>query len=253
MLVWMSVLFVRVRAQWGGWLLALPLACLLGCEGPRTGTPGLDPPHPTLDGGAAPGNSGAGSGSAQAAGSAAVAGSAGAGGRGSQAGSGDSEVMPHPDAGSAEPNADDAGAEEDGGTEDTGPGSELFEGLWVVDQPSHALYEATQYELAPGGVLREGDTLGGPTEDYATGTVGMGDLSCRFARHWRTLEARVLELDSDCSDGTPRTVVLAFPDGDESTGLRPTVKTVAGEAGWDHLGFDWAWRKCATDGECPPF
>jgi len=109
-------------------------------------------------------------------------------------------------------------------------------------------------ELKTGGALRVGETYG-REGDYVTGTVGNveASLACRFARSWRSLDPRVLELESDCDDGTRRTVVLAFPEGDEGAGLYPTVESVAGETGWEHVDFAWAWRKCATDTACPPF
>src|SRR5690242_485035 len=148
MLLRVPVLGVRSDARaWGSWLLALPLACTLGCEGPQEGTPGLDPPDEARDGGAAPHG---GSGSAQ------TSGGSGGGGAGKDspgsAGTDDTEFHPSADAGPDVPNAgadaeEDGGVDEDGGGPDTGPGAALFEGLWVVDQPTHALYEATQYEL----------------------------------------------------------------------------------------------------------
>ena len=87
------------------------------------------------------------------------------------------------------------------------------------------------------------------------GTVENADSSvrCRFEGGWRSRGPRLLELDSACEDGNARAVQLAFPDGDETLGLHPTVLSVGGETGWDHRDWPWAFRKCSMRESCLPF
>ena len=251
----------RMRCRPAARLLLCTLVLACGCEPPQVGSPGLEPPRPREpeagDGGAeqmTPDTTGGG-------------GHGGAGAHptpGGAAGSG--PTVPAPgmsasDAGSGQ--AADAAAPDPGG--DGGEpraDNPLFVGWWVVEQPTHALYEATLYELLPEGELVEHDTylLGGePYEGYVTGTVANADSSvrCDFRGPWTSDGARGLQLGSECTDGQERTVQLAFPEGDATTGLIPTVESVGGEDGgedgWAHRDFDWSWRKCANRDDCVPF
>ena len=236
------------RAAW-----ALALLVWAGCdaarEHPSVGSPGLEPPHgadagtivipPEVAGGGGsgapqtppadtPGN---------------PTGSAGAGG-----------VVPPPVGGAG---SGMTSADADAGT-DLGPGDALFQGLWVIDQPSHALYEATLYELQADGFIATLDTmtLSIPADpNYVTGTVENADRSirCTFGGRWRTLELRVLELDASCSDGNARAVQLSFPELDFATGVMPATLSVGGQMGWDHRDWPWSFRKCNSRDDCPPF
>jgi len=145
----------------------------------------------------------------------------------------------------------------------TGEGDEnpYWSGLWVVEQPFHALYEATQYELQSGGALVELETrtLGGVAgDDYVTGTVADPDAGtrCAFADRWTSDNAYRLTLEARCDDGKQRSVVLRFdtaPESDPRQGLLPEIESVEGESGWTHPGPDWQFRKCGDPDECLPF
>jgi hypothetical protein len=230
---------------------ALVLAC--GCEDPQVGSPGLEPPRPrdpdVTDAGAQPTTP-----------EPMVGGGRGGSGTPTSGGAAGSTVPPNmeqPDAGdfgnrdaaSSEPDADAGAPRED---------NPLFLGLWVVEQPSHALYEATLYELLPSGELVEHDTylLGAaPYQGYVTGTVANADSSvrCDFHSRWTSAGARQLELGSECTDAQSRAVQLSFPDGDPATGLVPTVDSVGGESGWAHRYFRWTWRMGPDLNDCMPF
>jgi len=131
-----------------------------------------------------------------------------------------------------------------------------FVGLWLVEQPFHALYEATFYELGADGAVREGPSdpagcaahLGehcvtGSVADAATGT------SCVFGERWRSLDPATLVVRGACDDGRARDIVLAFdpdPSGNaESAGV--VLASVGGETTWAHDNWEWSFRKCAPD------
>ncbi|MFN7130559.1 MAG: hypothetical protein ACK4N5_00655 [Myxococcales bacterium] len=128
-----------------------------------------------------------------------------------------------------------------------------FAGTWLIDQPAHATYEASLYELRPDGLLAHLETFSvvdrGP--DYRTGSVSRpdGSVRCLFADWWRAPDARTLQLGSRCSDGVAREVVLEFPGPPEGNALSAEVHiaTVGGERGWVHRDFDWRFVKCNDD------
>jgi hypothetical protein len=232
------------------------VACKAGDERPGVGTPGLEPPSMTHDAGgldsdfggrsggaAAPVTPGDTTGGAMAGGSGAVP-TAGAGGAAGASGAAGTQGRPVSDA--------DAGV-------DLGPGDALFTGLWVIDQPSHALYEATLYELSADGMIGVIDTMvsgAEPWPGFVTGTVANSDASvrCQFEGSWRSVEARVVELDSACTDGVVRRVQIELPEtADLGAGVMPIVRSVEGQSGFQHDGFPWSWRKCASRDDCPPF
>ncbi|HJL15982.1 MAG TPA: hypothetical protein RMH99_10010 [Sandaracinaceae bacterium LLY-WYZ-13_1] len=132
-------------------------------------------------------------------------------------------------------------------------GTSLFEGRWLVDQPEHALYEATIYELAPGGRLVEvcSFSAGGPVP---TGTVRRDGVECTFVGPWSSRHEGELAIDAFCSDSVQRTVVLDVAWGDDSP-TSVTVAKVDGEEGWSHGPFAWRWLPCEVDPEacdvCP--
>ncbi|MDD9936243.1 MAG: hypothetical protein OXT09_21705 [Myxococcales bacterium] len=152
--------------------------------------------------------------------------------------------------GDGEPSVDD---DTDAGAEATGPGDALFQGIWAVEQPSHALYEATVYELLPNGNLVEHETvtLSDLGDDFVTGTVteGPGGVECRFGDTWLTERPRRLVITAICSDDQDRDIALDFPDGDETIGVVPTV-SVDGNTTWEHGGFPWSFRKCPSRTGC---
>jgi hypothetical protein len=242
---------LRLRVALLASLTATGLVVASCDDGPKTGSPGLEPPRPVMPGGTTdPGQGGSGGGD-------------GSGGRtgstpGSSSGTGGTNTSTPPPVGtggsmSGTPSED---PDLDGGSapvEDTG----MFAGFWVVDQPSHALYEATLYELVADGTVNVGPTelLGAePWPDFVTGTVAnaAGSARCDLAGPWRSSAPRVLQLESTCTDGTPRTVTLTFPNLDPAVGIMPASIEVDGQSGWTHPGFPWAWRKCGS-APCMPF
>lgn len=154
-----------------------------------------------------------------------------------------------------------------------------FVGLWVVDQPFHALYEATVYRFEEDGRLGVVDTsCGGHLERHGvTGSVARcvptpsegwceAEPTCLFGAAWQSSGASTLIVAGECSDGRPREIRLAFDDDptddDRAGGARVTLESVGGERGWSHDNFEWAFRRCPAgtdaaacaglDGPCPP-
>jgi hypothetical protein len=148
--------------------------------------------------------------------------------------------------------------DQDGGT-DVDTRNPLFVGLWVIEQGVPTQYQATLYELQAGGDLLEHDTFDfgpPPYEGFVTGTVerAAGDVRCSFEQRWQADGARELRVDGHCTDMVTRSIVLAFPAGDELQGLAPSIATVAGESeGWVHSGNAWTFRKCKSRELCFPF
>ena len=243
------------------------LFLLLACAQPQTGTPGLEPPHERFGDGGPPGRPASGDSEGNArhptdAGGVPPVTHDPAEGMGmpttpttpsSNAGNGGAPMMTP----GTQPPPVDIG-EEDGGVAAGDTRNPLFVGLWVIEQSAPPEYQATLYELQQGGDLLEHDTFDlnpPPYEGYVTGTVaaaGTG-LRCAFGARWQSEDARRLRVDSRCSDGIDRSVMLAFPEGDEMTGLVPAIESVAGEPGWMHEDRAWIFRKCKSRELCFPF
>jgi hypothetical protein len=125
-----------------------------------------------------------------------------------------------------------------------------FVGEWMVDQPAHALYEASWYRFGEDGLLELTDscTAGGPA-DYQTGIVQNDALtvSCLFGAAWASAGDSTLVIDGECNDGRGREIVLGFR-GDASgnaAGLTQVdVLSVGGETDWAHHFPEWRWMKC---------
>jgi hypothetical protein len=231
--------------------LTIALLCLAGCEAgadrPSVGTPGLEPPNMRGDAGGPIAEPGMG-----------TSGGAGTGftpdDSGNPAAGAGGAPIPVGGAGGAQTPDIDA----DAGT-DLGPGAELFSGLWVIDQPSHALYEATLYELGDDGLIGVHDTMllgAEPWPDYVTGSVENTErsLRCVFEGRWLSLGPRVIELEARCTDAAIRPVQIELPEDQEpAIGISAVVLSVGGESGWDHRDWPWSWRKCASRDACPPF
>lgn len=133
-------------------------------------------------------------------------------------------------------------------------GVSRFEGRWLVDQPFHALYEATIYDLAPDGRVVEvcsesfGDPAAVPVGRVARTRDG---LACELVGPWSSLRPEVLAIEGYCDDSVRRTVVLDVVwAGDRPSAV--TIQKVDGEeSGWEHPGFEWRWLPCAVSaGEC---
>lgn len=161
----------------------------------------------------------------------------------------------------------------------------IWTGAWLVDQPAHALYEATVYDFQPDGTLVQGESLffdsgvqaevgvvGKCVETYTEeweecATNGScetrqythcvnWDPICTFGDRWGSRDERTLLIEGDCTDGTPHVIELTFPpDADlvEGAYLVPERIEVEGEE-WEHNWWEWAWHRCPSPDEClPPF
>jgi hypothetical protein len=125
----------------------------------------------------------------------------------------------------------------------------------MIDQPLHATYEASWYRFHDSGELEHltDCSFGGPVP---TGFVNRMDdaVRCHFASTWSAPGPEALVVDSVCTDGGAREIVLGFP-GDTSanaTGQSAVeVVSVDGEAGWGHAPWEWVWHKCGATG-CEP-
>ncbi len=133
-----------------------------------------------------------------------------------------------------------------------------FSGVWMIDQPTHATYEASLYRFHSDGRLEFLETFdhGRVEPDYVTGTVSTADRSviCRFAESWSATDARTLRFGSLCTDGVAREVVLDLKtDSPGDWGYEPEIVSVGGESGWIHPDFPWRFLKCLPDrSNCKP-
>lgn len=140
---------------------------------------------------------------------------------------------------------------------------QAFVGLWRVDQPNHAGYEATFYEFGEAGVLREIESQGFGSGQIPTGRVARCDgfrtaegytncetwgPECVFSNEWTATDAQTLLITSTCDDGESRRVSIHF-EGALNTPQSPKV-SVSADEDWLHNDFDWAWTQCATLEEC---
>ena len=141
------------------------------------------------------------------------------------------------------------------------PATDRFAGLWVVDQPGHALYEKTYYTFHPDGRLSTGRSeppdCGMHLERHCvTGSVAKcergvlefceGSPSCVFGDRWRSLGPSTLLIAGKCSDGVAREIRLDFPVDRQFDPMTttPSLASVGGEAGWTHDNWWWSFRKC---------
>lgn len=129
-------------------------------------------------------------------------------------------------------------------------------GRWVIDQPAHALYEATEYFFEDDGSIRHGiSVVLGSSAEYRTGVVAPdiegctsqcvesdGDYcclpyTCDFGDNWMQLSDNVL-IDVDCTDGVSRAFSFSINELNQPTNL------IIGDAPAFHPGFMWRWNKC---------
>ncbi|MCB9592691.1 MAG: hypothetical protein H6719_08155 [Sandaracinaceae bacterium] len=134
---------------------------------------------------------------------------------------------------------------------DAGPSR--YAGRWLVDQPFHAGYEGTYYDLAPDGRFVELCTVSFDGDVTPVGFVERASdgRRCELVGPWDSLGPDVLSIEGYCDDSVRRTVVLDFVWADD----RPsevTIQKVDGEReGWSHPGFEWRWLPCAASpGDC---
>jgi hypothetical protein len=129
-----------------------------------------------------------------------------------------------------------------------------FVGLWRVDQPTHALYEATLYDFQPDGelIVVKTFTLGGYEDDYVTGTVARLDVVCRFGSRWHSLSDQHLIIQGDCLDGVRREIELSLSPVLGTETFDAEIVSVAGESGWTHQDWAWSWARCSSREICLP-
>jgi hypothetical protein len=155
-------------------------------------------------------------------------------------------------------------------------------GLWLVDQPYHAGYEASWYDFKADGSLVEvkSESFG---HEVPTGTVGRceewspqnddhcaefdnagecmeyypryctiwSEESCTFGDAWWATAAGSLTIASVCNDGTERDIVFDMAALLEGDAEAPLVVSVGGEEGWFHNMWDWRWLRCEDHPEFP--
>jgi hypothetical protein len=126
----------------------------------------------------------------------------------------------------------------------------------MVDQPTHALYEATFYTLHADGRLEVGTSFGieGHVYKGVTGSVSRGYQGprCVFGKAWLSRDAATLVIDGECSDGARRDIVLVFRNAPASntSWADVVIDSVGGESGWIHGFPEWRFVKCETEAKC---
>jgi hypothetical protein len=132
-----------------------------------------------------------------------------------------------------------------------------FVGLWLIDQPYHALYEANLYRFNSDGSI---ELLNQRPSGYHTGTICSKSLdkSCTFGDQWYSQGPDTLYIRLNCSDSLPREATLLFPDsinsncqnGDIWCG-EPVSIFIQQDTSWHHCDFQWRWIKCIrNDASC---
>jgi hypothetical protein len=115
-----------------------------------------------------------------------------------------------------------------------------FSGQWLVDQPYHAGYEATFYQMHEGGSLTMENSV---WNTEPTGTVYNPDsnLSCRFGDRWHSPNSATLAIAGECDDAIAREIVLGFSadPANDSNDARAFVISVDGDPGWYHNQSEW--------------
>lgn len=138
------------------------------------------------------------------------------------------------------------------------PGGERharFAGEWMVDQPTHALYEATYYTFELDGTVTIGRTC---PEGYETGAVMNQEtwVTCHFGDRWGSDGPATLIVAGACDDGVAREIVLGFPSdssGNAAGVFSIEVASVGGQSeGWAHGFPEWRWVRCVDGGGCEP-
>lgn len=141
-----------------------------------------------------------------------------------------------------------------------------FHGLWIVEQPYHALYEATFYDFRPDGALVTGasipaDCSGHLAPHCVTGSVARcepeepgarctSELTCVFGAEWYSLSDRRLVIVGACADGLARPIVIDLAPGAagnaEPAGAGGELVSVGGDPAWSHDNWEWSFRKCPS-------
>jgi hypothetical protein len=114
-----------------------------------------------------------------------------------------------------------------------------------VDQPGHALYEATFYLFKADTTIEIQRSVGAPTATFEVGTIQhtVTRTACTFGGgSWSAVDAQTLVINAPCDDGKSRNIELRFR-GSPLLG-KPESMLVDGKGGWAHPGFDWAFTRC---------
>ncbi len=161
---------------------------------------------------------------------------------------------------------------------DVSDATDAWAGLWLIDQPSHALYEATIYDFRPDGTLVEvrSEFLGGGIDEppevgfvarcekreietrescEPDGTCEQREYeycaewgpTCFFGERWSALSADEIYIQGECSDDQSRMLEFEF-SGER---YAPAVIRVEGEE-WEHNSFEWRWSRCDDEESCLP-
>lgn len=141
-----------------------------------------------------------------------------------------------------------------------------FIGWWIVEQPTHALYEATYYDFRSDGALVVGSSIPDDCSGHLarhcvtgsvancipreTGTSCQSELTCVFGDEWWSLDANRLVILGSCSDGRARQILIEMNSDASSNsswgGAGGRLISVDGERDWTHDNWDWAFRSCPT-------
>jgi hypothetical protein len=136
-----------------------------------------------------------------------------------------------------------------------GLATERFAGEWMIEQPSHATYEASWYRFHDGGQLEHlRDCAFGGQVPTGFVTDAADSLRCVFGDRWTAADAETIVIDGACDDGIDRDIVLGFPSdtsGNASGQTAIDVRSVGGDVGWLHSPWDWVWHKC-DETSCMP-
>ncbi len=138
------------------------------------------------------------------------------------------------------------------------PGPSDWTGVWVLDEPAHAEYAASEYRFLPGGTLVRARSVDSSVSRGSgvvpqVGVVAQGTTRCEFGDRWSALGGSRVQIAGVCSDGRPRGIVLDVgAERGATTRRTPHVVSVGGEPGWSHPGWNWELRRCSrsTDARC---
>lgn len=137
-------------------------------------------------------------------------------------------------------------------------------GYWKIDQPMHALYEASVYEFRSSGELLLVDNYameGSP--EYAVGSVWKKGkcppqnicppaIKCEFGNEWHSNIFQIITISGVCSDRVQRDIKIWLDtfSSPDSIYYSAFVLFVDGEWGWYHGPFNWLWKKCIDLDDC---
>lgn len=131
-----------------------------------------------------------------------------------------------------------------------GEHSGRFAGLWLIDQPFHALYEATLYRFNDTGSI---DVLAQSPSGYQTGTIcsTSTDAACALGGEWYSRGADTLCVMFQCGARGQRIGTFVFVDSSHSNCSNPEIWcgnpvaiAVQQDTAWRHCDFEWRWIKC---------